>query len=195
LDNAVFIVDCGWGRDILSQAAICAGIVQKLVDKSDDLEIVISGSSFPDAFAGLGERFEIDARERALFQEVRRAVNRGNLNYGDWGSTRPPADPVPMRNIPRIDIAKPANWVCWRSEDGENYEEVAQRVLDDPAWDGSLGIWGEYMIESTAEGSEGSIRSPAMAAAVRVNLHLHQQANYGNPDGLHVGDEAVGDDL
>lgn len=195
IENTVFILDCGWGRDILTQTALCAGVVQNLVDRSEQLEIVIAGSSFPNSFTGIGERAEFVARERNLFQEVRRLVNGGNLTYGDWGSTRPPSDPVPMRNIPRIDLARPNDWVCLRSEEGEEYEDIAKRAIDDPAWDGELGIWGEYMIESTAEGSEGSIRSPAMAAAVRVNLHLHQQANYDNPNGLHVGDEVIGDDL
>lgn len=195
MDNVVFVLDCGWGRDILAQAAICTGIVQSLVDKSDELEIVVAASSFPNSFVGIGDRGEFLANERRLFQEVRRLVNGGNITYGDWGSTRPPSDPVPMRNIPRIDLARPSDWVCFRSEDGEEYDDIAQRAMSDAAWDGALGIWGEYMIEATATGADGSIRSPAMAAAVRVNLHLHQQANFDNPDGLHVGDEAVGEDL
>ncbi|WP_170004567.1 beta family protein [Pseudopontixanthobacter vadosimaris] len=195
LENVVFVVDCGWGPNILTQAALCSGIVQTLVDLSPTIEIVVAGSSFPDAFGGLGDRFIIPVNERGLFQEVRRAVNGGELVYGDWGSTRPPTKPVPMRNVPRIDIAKTASWLSWRSEGGEDYEDIANRVLEDAEWDGTLGLWGEYMIEKTAEGSDGSIKAPAMAAAVRVNLHLHQQAHFSNPDGLHVGDEVVGDDL
>lgn len=195
IENIVFVIDCGWGRDLLTRSAICAGLVQQIVDIAEDFEIVISGSSFPDSFNGLGPRFETLAQERSLFQEVRRAVNGGNLIYGDWGSTRPPSDPVPMRNIPRIDVARSSNWLSWRSEDEEDYQDLAIRAMNDPEWEGDLGIWGEYMIESTASGSDGAIRSPAMAAAVRVNFHLHRQANFENPDGLHIGDEVVGDDL
>lgn len=195
IDNPVFVIDCGWGRDILSSAALASALAQNLVDISEDFEIVIAGSSFPDSFAGLGDRFEIDAIERRLFAEVRRQVNFGHLVYGDWGSTRPPSDPVPMKNVPRIDTAKPTNWVSWRSEDEESYVEVAERTIADSAWDGRLGVWGEYMILATAAQEEVRIKAPAMAAAVRVNLHLHQQANFDNPNGLHVGDEAVGDDL
>lgn len=195
IDNPVFVLDCGWGRDILSSAAVAIGLAQGLIAISEDFEIVVAGSSFPNSFAGLGDRFETSAIERQLFAEVRRQVNFAALYYGDWGSTRPPTDPVPMRNIPRIDVPRPSNWISWRSEDDETYVEVADRVISDPAWDGNLGVWGEYMIISTSEEEEVRIKSPAMAAAVRVNLHLHQQANFDNPDGLHIGDEAIGDDL
>jgi hypothetical protein len=194
-DNPVFVIDCGWGRDILSSAALASGLAQNLIDISDNFEIVVAGSSFPNTFAGLGDRFETDAIERILFAEVRRQVNFGRLVYGDWGSTRPPTDPIPMRNIPRIDTAKPSNWISWRSVDEESYVEVAERTVTDSTWDGRLGIWGEYMILATATEEEVRIKSPAMAAAVRVNMHLHQQANFDNPSGLHVGDEVVGDDL
>lgn len=195
VDNPVFILDCGWGRDILALAALASQFAQNLIEISENFEIVIAGSSFPDAFGGLGDRFEISAVERQLYAEVRRQVNFPALYYGDWGSTRPPTDPVPMRNVPRIDIARPNNWVSWRSEDEETYVEVARRVVTDSAWDGELGIWGEYMISATAEDADVRIKAPAMAAAVRVNLHLHQQANFENPDRLHIGDEVVGDDL
>lgn len=195
IDNPVFVIDCGWGRDILASAALAAGLAQSLVEISEDFEIVIAGSSFPNAFGGLGDRFQIAAIERQLFAEVRRQVNVGNLIYGDWGSTREPTDPIPMRNVPRIDAARQSDWVCWRSEDDEGYVEVAERTVADPDWDGELGIWGEYMVVATAEDEEVRIKSPAMAAAVRVNMHLHQQAYFDNPDGLHLGDEVVGDDL
>jgi hypothetical protein len=195
IDNPVYVLDCGWGADILSQAAIAAQQAQNLVDISHDIEVVIAGSSFPNAFSGMGGRFQINAIERQVYSEVRRLVNFPALYYGDWGSTRPPTDPVPMRNVPRIDIARSDNWLSWRSEDEEDYIDVAERVIADPAWDGQLGIWGEYMILATAAEEDVRIKAPAMAAAVRVNLHLHQQANFGHPDALHIGDEMVGDDL
>jgi hypothetical protein len=195
IDNCVFVIDCGWGRDILSSASLCASLVQSIIDLRGDLEVVVGGSSFPIDFSDRGTRFQTTLIERPLFQEVRRLVNGGDLVYGDWGSTRPPTDPVPMRNVPRIDIATPVNWISWRSENGEDYSDIANRTVQDSDWDGSLGIWGEYMIVSTANGAGDCIRSPAMAAAVRVNIHLHQQANFDNPTGLHVGDEPVGDDL
>lgn len=194
IENVVFVFDCGWRPDVLVQAARCTALVDSLMDISEDFEVVVAGSSFPEAFSGLGARFLIDVGERFLFQQVRRNINRGILFYGDWGSTRRPTDPVPMTNVPRIDMAHRFDWTCWRSEDGEDYAGVAARVVGDPDWDGNLGVWGEYMIESTAEGLDPAIRSPAMAAAVRVNLHMNVQANFDNPE-VEIVDEPVGEDL
>lgn len=195
IENVVYVVDGGWGRDLLLQAAQCTGLVETVLQTNEDAEVVIGGSSFPDSFVNLGERFHTQILERTLFREVRRNVNRGNLFYGDWGSTRPPTDPVPMRNVPRIDIPVGASWLSWRSDEGENYEAVAQRAVDDDEWSGELGIWGEYMIESTSEGLVPAVGSPAMAAAVRVNMHLHYQANIETPDDLIVDDEPFEEDL
>lgn len=192
-ENVMFAFDCGWGRDILSQAAICVAQIEQILDVYEDFEIVVGGSSFPDSFAKQGERIEIGMIERLLFQEVRRNLNRGVLFYGDWGSTRPPTDPVPMKNVPRIDFALPGLWIAHRSGDGESYDTLADEILKDDAWTDGLGIWGEYMIESTAAGLEPSIKSPAMAAAVRVNLHMHIQANFDDPANMIVADEPFED--
>ncbi len=70
---------------------------------------------------------------------------------------------------------------------------LADEVLADDAWTDRLGVWGEYMIESTAAGLDPSIKSPAMAAAVRVNLHMHIQANFDDPADMVVSDEPFED--
>ncbi len=194
VDNVVFIFDCGWNTNLLPQAAISAGLINTLLDVTEDYEAVIAGSSFPDAFGGHGSRFPILAEERPLYQAVQGAVNRAQLVYGDWASTRAPVDPTPMKNVPRIDTAELNRWNCWRSDD-EDYQEVAERVVDDPLWNGNMDIWGDYMIQSTAEGEEPSIKSAVMAAAVRINLHMIAQAGFENPNQIHLGDEPVGEDL
>lgn len=192
-ENVVFVFDCGWGRDILLQAASCVAQIDPLIDVSEDFEFVVGGSSFPDSFSKQGDRIPISMIERLLFQEVRRNLNRGDLVYGDWGSTRPPSDPIPMKNVPRIDFALPGQWIAHRSGNGEDYEDLAEEVLADSAWTDGLGIWGEYMVESTAAGLEPAIKSPAMAAAVRVNLHMHIQANFDDPTSMVVSDEPFDD--
>lgn len=194
ISNVVFIFDCGWNTNLLPQSAVSAGLINSLLDITEDYEVVIAGSSFPDAFGGNGTRFHIPAQERPLYRAVQAAVNRIQLVYGDWASTREPTDPTPMKNIPRIDTATLTQWNCWRS-DGEDYKEVAERVVDDPDWSGNLDLWGDYMIQSTADGQEPSIKSAVMAAAVRINLHMIAQAGIENPDRIHLGDEPVGDDL
>lgn len=192
-ENLVFAFDCGWGRDILTQAAFCVSQIEKILNINSEIEIVIGGSSFPDSFAKQGERIENSMIERLLFQEVRRNLNRGQLFYGDWGSTRPPTNPVPMKNVPRIDFPASSSWIAHRSDGELDYESLAENVLADSAWAGGLGIWGEYMIECTAAGLEPAIKSPAMAAAVRVNLHMHIHANLDDPGGMVVGDEPFDD--
>ena len=194
MENVVFVVDCGWRMDVLGQAASCVTIVNNITNISDDFEIVVAGSSFPSTFADMGGRASFPINERFLFQSVRQNVNQGKLYYGDWGSTRPPTDPVPMTNVPRIDVARRDNWIAWRSEDGESYEDIAARIVDDQDWI-DTGLWGDYMIASTAAGLDPAIRAPTMAAAVRVNLHMNAQATFDEPGGSVIEDEPVGEDL
>ncbi|MBB4641957.1 beta family protein [Rhizorhapis suberifaciens] len=195
LENVVFVIDCGWRIDVLQQSSNCTSIVNEILEINDAFEIVVAGSSFPHAFNGMGPKRKFAVNERVLFQNVRRNVNKGRLYYGDWGSTRPPTDPVPMTNVPRIDIADRSDWTAFRSDNGETYPDIAERITDDPDWDGDTGLWGNYMIKSTAEGLDPAIRAPAMAAAVRVNIHMHMQAHFDDPDGIEVVDEPVGEDL
>jgi len=100
-----------------------------------------------------------------------------------------------MLNIPRIDIADRNDWTAFRSEDGESYEDIAERLTSGPDWTGDTSLWGNYMIQSTAGGLEPAIKAPAMAAAVRVNLHLYHQAHFEDPQFAAVVDEPIGDDL
>lgn len=193
IENAVFVFDCGWGPDILLSAASCVSLIDRIMDVDEDFELVVAGSSFPDSFAKQGARIPIPIRERQLFDEVRRGTNRGVIVYGDWGSTRPPVDPVPMKNVPRIDFALPGQWVAFRSDGEDDYERLAERVLEDSDWQPGSGTWAEYMITSTAAGLDPAIKSPAMAAAVRVNLHMHIQANLDDPAALIVADEPFED--
>jgi hypothetical protein len=195
IENVVFVMDGGWRLDVLNQAAGATILTNGVLDVSEEFEIVVAGSSFPNAFADMGDRAEFPINERILFQSVRQNINRGNLYYGDWGSTRPPTDPVPMTNVPRIDMARRENWTAWRSEGGESYADIAQRVLADQIWTGDTSLWGAYMIASTAQGLDPAIRAPAMAAAVRVNFHMNVQARFDAPDGLVIEDEPVGEDL
>lgn len=195
-ENVCFVFDCGWSRSVQEKAARCVGLVNSLLDVSVDYNIVVAGSSFPEQFAGLGDRFDFGINERQLFADVRRALNRGQLIYGDWGSTREPREEqIPMRAVPRIDFAGADIWRCWRSDDGEDYIDLARRTMNDPTWDGDIGSWAEYMIVATAERQEARIKAAAMASAVRINSHLHQQANLENPGGFRVSDEPVGDDI
>lgn len=192
INNTAFIFDCGWRQDVLQQVAITAGLVNSLLDVSDDLEISVAASTFPDDFSKKGLKFSKRITEREYFEEVRSLVNRGNLTYGDWGSTREPSDGGFARSVPRIDMADQFNWMFWRSDGNETYQDVCRRVIQDDLWDGNLDAWGKFLIQSTAVSDGTVIQSSVMAAAVRVNLHLIAQAHRNDPAGYQTPDTPVG---
>jgi hypothetical protein len=60
---------------------------------------------------------------------------------------------------------------------------------DEGAWDAGLRLWGTQMIERTSLGDPDAITSPARATATRINIHLHRQLFFDDPDGLYETDE------
>lgn len=195
--DCVVDVDCGWSRDLISREAWASQIVANLARDFPETEFVVTGSSFPDSFVGAGARGTADIVERTVFNNVVRQNNVADLTYGDWGSTRPPAPPVPMKIVPRIDLPTIGNWVLFRQDktynSSETYEEIAQRTVSDRSWPNGLNIWGTYTIDNTANGLPGAIRSPATATAARVNIHLHRQAYFGLNYEVSDGDEPFED--
>lgn len=178
--DVVVLVDAGWSRDLLVREAWASSVIQAVTQVRPEVELVVSGSSFPDAFTGIRGRATIPLIERRLHTELVRRHNAANLFYGDWGSTRPPTvDAGIMRNIPRIDLPLQNEWLCYRQDGDQDYQRLAQEVIADRMWPAELAIWGTHMIVATASALPGSIRSPNTAAAVRVNIHLHRQAYVG----------------
>lgn len=194
VDDVVVVVDVGWSRDLLGRELWASQIIEQIAEISTEIEIVISGSSFPDSFTGIGARGEIRVEERALFANLTRGFNEISLTYSDWGSTRPPSDPMPMTNKPRLDLPLSREWVCFRQEGEEDYQDIAVRMMSDPLWPRDLNIWGTYMVAATAEDTPGAIKSAATAAASRINIHLHRQAQFDQPHAVGDGDEPYTDD-
>jgi hypothetical protein len=196
-DLSIF-VDTGWTRDLLAREQWASQVIQRVTDVHPETEIVVTGSSFPDSFSDVAARAVCDLRERTLFSNLVRRHNAATLFYGDWGSTRPTPDPAPMKIIPRIDLPKRDNWIFFRQDKSrftkESYADIATRMLTDPSWPDGLNIWGTYVIECTAENVPGGIRNPAVAAAARINIHLHEQAFFGYNDVISDGDEPYTDD-
>jgi hypothetical protein len=197
-DDVSIFVDAGWSTDILSREVWASGIIERVSREHPEIELVVSGSSFPMSFTDIGERGVLPVEERFIYNNLVRRHYAATLIYGDWGSTRPPSDPVPMRNIPRIDLPTASQWISFRRDkdldDDEDYSDIAQRVVSDPDWPANLNIWGTYTIDWTARGEPGAIRSPATAAAARINIHLHRQAFFGANDMISDGDEPFTDD-
>jgi hypothetical protein len=177
--EAVIFVDLGWSTDLLGHELWASGILETLAEGDPEVEIVVAGSSFPEAFKKKA-RDEISAYERMVFDSLVRRHNSVVITYGDWGSTRPPRLPTPMGTIPpRIDVPMTREWISFRSEDGEDFDDVARRAVSDGMWPSGLNIWGTYMIEGTADGVPDAIRGQAASAAARINIHLHRQAHFG----------------
>lgn len=194
LDDVVVWVDLGWGSDLLHRELWASRILEQIGRDNPDSEVVVSGSSFPASFDRT-DRDVARALEREVHDNLVRRHNAVRVTYGDWGSTRAPQDPTPMRIVKRIDLPNSREWIYFKDDGAETYQDIAERVLADPAWPKGLGVWGTYVIESTAEDIPGSIRGQAAAAAARVNIHLHQQAHFGNPAGEASGDEPFTDEF
>lgn len=194
IEDIVVLVDAGWSVDLLGREAWASGIVSQLAALDAPLEIVVTGSSFPDAFAHLGKRGESPLEERALYSNLARRHNAAQLIYGDWGSTRPPYDPTPMSNVPRIDLPTQRGWTSFRRVEEEDYQAIAKRVISDRDWPTDLNIWGTYAISSTAAGVPGAIKSPNAASAARINIHLHRQALFDIPGNVSDVEEPYIDD-
>lgn len=182
--DCIVAIDCGWSANLIAQEMWASDIVGAISRDRPETEIIVTGSSFPNSFVNNGPRASINLIERLLYDNLVRQHNAARLTYGDWGSTRPPSDPVPMRNIPRIDLPTTGSWICFRRDKNydpnETYGEIAQRVVADQDWPHGLNIWGTYTISNTANGLLGAIRSPSAATAARVNMHIHRQAHFGS---------------
>lgn len=187
----VLLVDLGWAPDVLNRELWASGLLGTIDDP--EREIVVAASSFPNSFKSKA-RDEIAVDERVIFDNLVRRHNAIRIIYGDWGSTRPPQDPMPMGGIPpRIDLPIGRQWVSFRKNGEEDFKKIATRVVKDNAWKQTPNIWGAYQIQVTAEGADGGISGQAAAAAVRVNIHLHRQAHFGSPVVIGEGDEPYTD--
>ena len=99
-----------------------------------------------------------------------------------------------MRNVPRIDLPVPRDWVSFRQVGEEDYADIATRLLTDPSWNETPEVWGKYAMYCTASDLPGAIKSPAAAASARINIHLHLQASNGDRDLTGDTDEPYSDD-
>jgi hypothetical protein len=131
-DVAVFI-DLGWSDDLLSREVWASTVIKAISDMTQEYELVVAGSSFPESFKSIG-RDERLANERVIYENLVKRHNAVIITYGDWGSTRLPKDPIPMGPIPpRIDVPNKREWICFRrgnSRTGCEGQDVAGRSSD-----------------------------------------------------------------
>lgn len=172
-------------NELLARAAGAIGIVQGIRRLLPDSFISVSASTFPANFVNITEQAIF---ERQFYNQVVRHIGQRHVIYSDRASVRverqtggsgPPA--------PRIDNALPNDWHFFRVGDGDvdrdaAYQRAASRAIRSPGWT-NLGVWGTGEIIKTANG-DGAIISAQRSTAVRINIHLHQQANFGGPPAL-----------
>ena len=183
--NYLFSVDAGWDNDLLNHQLWSSQIVGKIGLLRPEISVIITGSSFPSDFGHVEPYATLTIRERQLYNEVLRNNNTVNCLYGDWASVRPPSNKqIPMTPVPRLDLALENNWAFfrYRNDDG-GYMHAAEKCIESDYWDDSLNIWGTYLIRATAEGDANEITYPGLATAARINMHLHSQVNFENPQG------------
>ncbi|MGR3651232.1 MAG: beta family protein, partial [Roseovarius sp.] len=64
-------------------------------------------------------------------------------------------------------------------DDAPEFSDLAQEVMGSPNYPTDLAIWATYMIASTALGDPNGITTLRRATAVRINMHLYRQLNFG----------------
>lgn len=192
------ILEGGWVDDPLQLYARFHGLITGVLSSLDGrIPIVVSCTSMPRGYHNLGGGVsEIGFSNRDLVTQLQRNSNRELIIYGDWGSTRPREEGFGRTPLPRIDYPIEASWLVARDRDEEwGFQDAARAIVNSGRWSGDLGIWGEQMIELTAQGQEFAIDTAPKNVACRVNIHLHRQALFGRPiDGIDL-DEPWVDDL
>jgi hypothetical protein len=150
-----------------------------------NVPIVVSCTSIPTLFTGFDGLKRVPFSNRQLVDQLARQTNRGNIIFGDWGSTRPRVEPgFANRPLDRIDYPMKNSWCFSRKNDGTwDFQMAAANLLgDEEIWNGHLQIWGEEQIIETARNQDIGIDSPQKNISARVNIHLHLQAFYDTPD-------------
>ena len=190
--NSVGSADCciilegGWARDPLMIAVWYQGIIAGVLGEVNaDIPIVVSCTSMPKMFTEFSGLTRVEFSNRSLVDQVRRTTNRANVVYGDWGSTRPrEAREFMRRPVDRVDYPTEDAWYIARNgPQSWSFREAAREIMSRPEiWHGELDIWGEEMIRQTAINPNLGISSPQKNVASRVNIHLHRQAFYEDPD-------------
>ena len=179
------VLEGGWTTDPLSLGAWFNGVISESLKRIDaDVPIVISCTSIPRMFTEIEGVEPTRFENRVLVDQVRRLTNRSRVIYGDWGSTRPrDRNEFARRPLSRVDYPTEDAWYIARSkEENWDYREAAKAIVErSGVWSGSLGVWGEEMIQQTTIGASLGVNTPQKNVAARVNIHLHLQAFFGQP--------------
>lgn len=181
-DDCLIILDFGYSDDVDGASAKINQILEKIFDISSNFRVTICGSNFPNDFSDFDDFAQSQPiAARAVYEKVRAIFGNYKVYYGDWASTKPRKyDGGGSPPLPRIDFPMPTRWIIARSK-GEDWslDDAALRITRLPEWLDRPIVWGTGMIEKTAKGLPGRIKTHPEAIAARINIHLFIQANYG----------------
>ncbi len=196
LSNYLISIDAEWSSDVVECEQWASQVIEQFTAKGVRVPVVTSLSSFPKTYSDIEGVRVVPMLSRTLFNNIsRRYSNELEVLYGDWGTTKPRDKSGGRTPPPRIDYAGTSEWVIYRNKDEWDYLEAAKQLVNSSYWNPDLHIWGSLMIEKTAAGDLSGITTPAKVVAARVNLHLHQQAWFDDPNAMLDTDDPWDDDL
>lgn len=193
-DDYFVVLDFGWVPRNFQLAGSNEDNISVFVSSiPENISVVISFTSFPKEFSEYDGLGSLPFNSRQIVERVAEKAGR-KVTYGDWGSTRPRTKGF-GRPRNRIDYPMADSWVFSRNpNENSTFQDAANRLINSKNWHGNIGIWGEKLIEGTAEGSEFAINSIPKMSAVRINIHLHLQAFYdGLPEPRDLDQELTDD--
>lgn len=195
-NDYMVVFEFGWVSNPLLVAAVASGYTQSFFSTiPPEVPIAISCTSFPRDFTQFDGTNVCGFTNRDLLDQVRLATNHPRLIYGDWGTTKPRSYTPSSQPKNRIDYPANTSWIIARDQESDvTFQAAAQRIMASGYWSGNLGIWGEQLIEGTADGQVFAIDSMPKMYAARINIHLHRQAFYGHLPPPEALDEAWNDD-
>lgn len=189
-DNALFILDLGYINENTFSAAKALAInnINRIRTIDSNFDIVLAASSYPKSAAEYNDRTGmIPIKERDLFCDI---GGEKVAIFGDYASIHPNLyDGTPRGWVPRIDYSLEEYWYFYRlrnQNSAQAYTDCAKNIVESENWTGDITTWAENEIQNAANGTPSG-KSPAHWISVRVNQHLHVQANTppscGNLDG------------
>ncbi len=175
------VFEFGWVEDALQVAALASGYTNSFFSEiPPEVPVAISCTSFPKDFTIFNGTGFCSFSNRDLLAQVQQGTNHPKIIYGDWATTKPRSYGHASTPKNRIDYPADTAWLIAR-DDKENvdFRVAAERIRNSAQWSGNLGIWGEQLIEDTADGQAFAIDTMPKMYAARINIHLHRQAFFG----------------
>lgn len=168
---------------LVASAAQNAILYAKSRLAAPDLHFAVMGSSFPSSFSDIHPTTaKLDIRERKIFSLLRESpplLRQGiQLQYGDHASVYAAERAPSFRGSPRVDYPSPHRWIYHRRPASQGFGVAAKAVIDEDDWDKALLCWGAQEIRRAAAGDLAGLNSASPWTAVRINVHLHQQAHF-----------------